>query len=322
MTEVVRKMKQFRFKKVASILLAIAMVFTTLTLVSTTESQAATKAIKIKNVTGTTKSLNVGKTFTIKTNYTASKLTFKSSKPAIALVTSKGKITAKKAGTAKITITLKANKKVKKAFNIKVKKGATNNTNNDQKQEDTRYYEKTIRELKNGMMEEKYYPDTGKSDYRIAHIDKGQTKGYQSMSFTISGASPKLVPIGHDGMIKNDEVMLFMWHGGKGEDLTKMTDADILKWWEETSDPSQVQFSKSEDKNYIRVYFEAGVFTNGDGDTFISRNALIQKKDTNELYGIRYDSKEGTNITKEDVYKILDSIEIGGFTADDLRKQM
>ena len=75
MTEVVRKMKQFRFKKVASILLAIAMVFTTLTVVSTTESQAATKAIKIKNVTGTTKSLNVGKTFTIKTNYTASKLT-------------------------------------------------------------------------------------------------------------------------------------------------------------------------------------------------------------------------------------------------------
>ena len=123
-------MKQFRFKKAASFLLAIAMVFTTLTLVSTTESQAAPKAIKIKNVTGTTKSLNVGKTFTIKTNYTASKLTFKSSKPAIALVTSKGKITAKKAGTAKITITLKANKKVKKALNIKVKEGTTD-TNND-----------------------------------------------------------------------------------------------------------------------------------------------------------------------------------------------
>ena len=111
MTEVVRKMKQFRFKKVASILLAIAMVFTTLTVVSTTESQAATKAIQIENVTGTTKSLNVGKTFTIKTNYTASKLTFKSSKPAIASVTSKGKITAKKVGTAKITIPPKQIKK-------------------------------------------------------------------------------------------------------------------------------------------------------------------------------------------------------------------
>lgn len=115
-------MKQFRFKKAVSFLLAIAMAFTTLTVISTTEAQAATKAIQIKNVTGTTKSLNVGKTFTIKTNYTASKLTFKSSKPAIASVTSKGKIAAKKAGTAKITITLKANKKVKKALTVKVLK--------------------------------------------------------------------------------------------------------------------------------------------------------------------------------------------------------
>ena len=113
-------MKQFRFKKAVSFLLAIAMAFTTLTVISTTEAQAATKAIKIKNVTGTTKSLNVGKTFTIKTNYTASKLTFKSLKPAIASVTSKGKITAKKVGTAKITITLKANKKVKKRCAVRL----------------------------------------------------------------------------------------------------------------------------------------------------------------------------------------------------------
>lgn len=315
-------MKQFRFKKAVSFLLAIAMAFTTLTVISTTEAQAATKAIQIKNVTGTTKTLNLGKTFTIKTNYAASKLTFKSSKPAIASVTSKGKITAKKVGTAKITITLKANKKVKKSLTVKVKKGATNNMDNDQKQEDTRYYEKTIRELRNGMMEEKYYPDTGKSDYRIANKDKSQTKGYQDMTFTICGVYPNLYPIGGDSnLVKNDEIMLRMWHGGKGEDLTKMTDTDVFYWWRDDKDPSTIKFTRSEDKNYIRVYFVSGSWVNGDGDTYMAYNALIQKKETKELYGIEYDSKNGVD-AEEDVYKIFDSIEIGGFTADELRKQM
>lgn len=299
-------MKQFRFKKAASFLLAIAMVFTTLIVASTTEAQAATKAIQIKNVTGTTKTLNVGKTFTIKTNYTSSKLTFKSSKPAIASVTSKGKITAKKAGTAKITITLKANKKVKKALTVKVKKVQSS---------------VKVREINSGLIEEIYNPVTEKSDYRIVYKDDSQPIGYQNMSFTIKGIAPEMFGNNDTGVIINGTTnALCFWHGGKGEDLTKMTDADILKWWEDPSNPSQVQFSKSEDENYIRVYFEAGAFTNGDGDTFISRNALIQKKDTNELYGIRYDSKEGINITKEEVYKIFDTIEFGDFTADDLGK--
>ena len=298
-------MKQFRFKKAASFLLAIVMAFTTLTVTSTIEAQAATKAIQIKNVTDTTKTLNVGKTFTIKTNYTASKLTFKSSKPAIASVTSKGKINAKKAGTAKITITLKANKKVKKVLTVKVKKVQSS---------------VKVREINSGVIEEIYNPETEKSDYRIVYKDDSQPIGYQNMSFIIKGIAPEMIGNDDTGVIFNGTNTLCFWHGGKGEDLTKMTDADILKWWEETSDPSQVQFSKSEDKNYIRVYFEAGVFTNGDGDTFISRNALIQKKDTNELYGIRYDNKGGINITKEEVYKIFDTIKFGDFTADDLGK--
>lgn len=315
-------MRQFRFKKAVSFLLAIAMVFTTLTVVSTSEAQAATKAIKVTNVSGSTKTLNIGKTFTIKTNYTAGKLTFKSSKPAVASVTSKGKITAKAAGTAKITIALKVNKKIKKSLTIKVKKGATNNKNNDQKQEDTRYYEKTVKELRYGIMEERYYPETGKSTYFIVNKDKENPKAYQDMIFKIEGVSPNLYAFGNVSFaIKNDEVMLFMYRGGKGDDLTKMTDADIVSWWEDNSDPSTVKFIKSEDVNYIKVYYNEGSWTNGDGDTFTAYNALIQKKSTKELYGIKYNSKNGMD-AEEDVYKILDSIEIGGFTADDLRKQM
>lgn len=95
---------------------------TTTTPLSKVTAQAATTAkqsITLKNVNGSTKKMITGETFTLKSNYTAGKLIFKSSNPEIASVSSRGKITAKKAGTSKITITLKANKKVKKTLNVK-----------------------------------------------------------------------------------------------------------------------------------------------------------------------------------------------------------
>lgn len=113
-------MRQFRLKKAVSFLLTAAMMFIILAVPFTSETQAATKAIKVTNVSGSTKILMQGSSFTLKTNYAAGKLTFKSSKPAIVTVNSKGRLRAKAEGTAKITVTLKANKKVKKSLDIKI----------------------------------------------------------------------------------------------------------------------------------------------------------------------------------------------------------
>ena len=114
-------MKNISLKKLASLFLALALAFTCVAVPTNTVQAAKTKAIKVTNVNGSTKTLKSGKGFTLTTNYSASKLIFKSSKKSIATVSKKGKVTAKKAGTAKITITLRANKKVKKTLTIKVK---------------------------------------------------------------------------------------------------------------------------------------------------------------------------------------------------------
>lgn len=112
-------MKKFHIKKAVSFLLTIVMAFAMLTVATTAEPQAAT-AIKVTNVSGSSKTLTKGKSFTLKTNYSADKLSFKSSKSSVASVNTKGKITAKAVGTAKITITLKSAKTVKKTITIKV----------------------------------------------------------------------------------------------------------------------------------------------------------------------------------------------------------
>lgn len=58
---------------------------------------------------------------TIPKGTVCSKFTYKSNKPKVASVSSSGKITAKKKGTAKITVTASNNKKAKATITIKVK---------------------------------------------------------------------------------------------------------------------------------------------------------------------------------------------------------
>lgn len=191
----------------------------------------------------------------------------------------------------------------------------TGDTVDELSEEETEYDgPENIREFKGGMLEETYDSETQKSDYRIVYKDNEQPVGYQDMAFTIKGIAPQLYGTGDTGTIYNGTTNeLMMFHGAEGEDLTKMTDEEILEWWlEPDPDPNKYPLTKSEDENYIRVYYESDGFVNGDNIPVVPRNCLIQKKDTNELYGLRYDSKEGTD-TKEDVFKIFDTIEFGDF---------
>lgn len=91
-------------------------------------SNAAT-TLKLKNVSKK-KTMYVGKTFTIKTNMSLKKLTFKSNKKSVATVNKKGKITAKKKGSCKITVTAKISKTKtsRKVISLTVKKKTTSST--------------------------------------------------------------------------------------------------------------------------------------------------------------------------------------------------
>lgn len=123
-------MEKKTMPKVLALLLAVALVCTSIITVPSTSAQAAPKASKI-TLTAKKQTLYVGKSkgsFTLKvkkvTPAKASKsVTYKSSKPSVASVNSKGKVTAKSQGTATITVTSKSNKKAKATCKITVKEG-------------------------------------------------------------------------------------------------------------------------------------------------------------------------------------------------------
>ena len=120
--------------------LAVVLAFSAVGTNTLTVSAANPKAVKSvtvkigkKSVTKKTYTLNQNKSVTLKVSVApkAAKksVSFKTSKKSIATVTKKGKVTAKKAGTAKITVTVtgKNNKKKSTWVKIKVPK-TTNNT--------------------------------------------------------------------------------------------------------------------------------------------------------------------------------------------------
>ncbi len=119
-------------RRLAAFGLAAALALTTALVPSGDASAASAKKVKKvvlkigkKKVTKKTYTLKKGKKETIKVVVTPSKakksVSFKSSKKSVATVTKKGKVTAKKAGTAKITVTVTGKNKKKKSTWVKIK---------------------------------------------------------------------------------------------------------------------------------------------------------------------------------------------------------
>lgn len=126
-------------KRLAAVGLASVLAITTACIPSTNADAASAKKVKSvslkigkKKVTKKTYTLKKGKKATIKVTVTPAKakkkVTFKSSKKSVATVSKKGKVTAKKAGTAKITVTVTGKNKKKKTTWVKIKVPATKKT--------------------------------------------------------------------------------------------------------------------------------------------------------------------------------------------------
>ena len=122
--------KHSKLRRFGAIILAMAMVLTLIT-PSITADAATSKtgkvtAVKVTNLPSGTLTLKKGKSKTLKVSVSTSnskvskKVVFKSSNTKVATVSSKGKITAKKNGTAKITVSSKVNAKKKTVITVKV----------------------------------------------------------------------------------------------------------------------------------------------------------------------------------------------------------
>ena len=95
---------------------------------STTPAPDATSQPSIRNAIPAKLTLGVKEKYAIDTSALSGKITFKSTKAAVASVSAKGVITGKKAGTAKITVTPKKGKKV--TITVTVKKAPSKVTLN------------------------------------------------------------------------------------------------------------------------------------------------------------------------------------------------
>ena len=127
-------------RRFAAVALASALAITTACIPSADADAASAKKVKSvtlkigkKKVTKKTYTLKKGKKATIKVTVKPSKakksVKFKSSKKSVVSVSKKGKVTAKKAGTAKITVTVTGKNKKKKTTWVKIKvPKKTNNT--------------------------------------------------------------------------------------------------------------------------------------------------------------------------------------------------
>ncbi len=127
------------FKKLNAFMMAVVLILGVLAVpggnIQTVESASKKITVKkVKSVNSLTGSKTIylakGKKATLKTTVTVTpntsankKVTYKSSNRKVATVTSKGVITGKKAGTAKITVISKKNKKKKATVTVKVLKG-------------------------------------------------------------------------------------------------------------------------------------------------------------------------------------------------------
>lgn len=156
-------MKQLKRKssKVVAFLLAVAMVATSLAYTPSSASAASKKKVtKVSITKPSTKVLVLkkGKTYKMKVKVTAKKskykkVTYKSSKKAVATVSKSGKIKAIKKGTAKITVTSKTDKKKKATLTVKVGTPITKVTLTGTHGQKSFYYE----EVKNVDPESKDY---------------------------------------------------------------------------------------------------------------------------------------------------------------------
>ena len=111
-------------KKLKLFLALLVVMIAGLALSSNSYAATAKSTQKI-TVKANKKKLKVGKTTTLRVKGAKGKLTFKSSNTKVATVNSKGKITAKKAGTATITVKAAATSKYK-ATSVKIKITVTN----------------------------------------------------------------------------------------------------------------------------------------------------------------------------------------------------
>lgn len=275
-------------KKLVSFMLALAMVVTAMA-VQTVPVQAKTKAFKVTNIKGNKVTIYQGDNLTLKTNYKASQLKFKTSDKTVATVSSRGAITAVKKGTAKITVAVKSNTKVKKTITVKVV---------------NRYI---IRKSDAGgnVVTEKYDKKTKKSTYTVEVKGKDVCNNVDmNIKYKFTSKDTHMAGTGFAGEVSNGTSTITIYNATKDDsykhiiDFNKKSDKELYKYYELTK--AEIKQTKFTHNNTDAGYVLALSMPDGK-NTYV--DCLIKDKETGTLYKLEYQGSE-------DPYTVYKSVKV------------
>ena len=274
-------------KKFIGITLAVVVV-TSAVLAQSVPVGAKTQAISISNVKNGKATLYKGQRLSFKTNYKENQLKVSTSDKNVVSV--KGiKITGVNKGTAKVTVAVKSNTKVKKTITVKVV---------------DRYI---IRKDDAGgnAVTEKYDRKTKKSTYTVAMTGTDElNKADISVKFKFTSKATNLTGTRYAGELNNGEGCgLKLYNVTKDDsykqiiDFNKKSDKELYKYYELTK--AEIKQTKFTHNNTDAGYVMASVVPHGKNG--LVKECLIKDKETGTLYKLEYRGSEDPYVVYKSV---------------------
>lgn len=255
--------------------------------VETVQAATKTKSVTISNIKNGKATLYTGQRLSFKTNYKENQLKVSTSDKNVVSV--KGiKITGVNKGTAKVTVAVKSNTKVKKTITVKVV---------------DRYIIRKSDEGGNAVTE-KYDRKTKKSTYTVAMTGTDElNKADISVKFKFTSKATNITGTGYTGEINNDTSIIRIYNVTKGYDkefrtFEKLSDNDLYKYHELTK--AEIKKTKILRSETSAGYMLTVSMPDKNGmDTY----CLIKGKATNVIYEVEYKGSE-------DPYTVYKSIKV------------
>lgn len=260
-------------KKFIGITLAVVVV-TSAVLAQSVPVGAETQAISISNVKNGKATLYKGQKLSFKTNYKENQLKVSTSDKNVVSV--KGiKITGVNKGTAKITVAVKSNTKVKKTITVKVV--------------DRYIIRKSDMGGEGDKVVEKYDRKTKKSTYTVEIKGKDVCNNVDmNIKYRFTSKDTHMTSTRCAGKINNDTSVIRMYNVTKGYDkefrkFEKLSDNDIYKYHELTK--AEIKKTKISRSKTAAGYMLTVSMPDGNG---MYTYCLIKGKATNVIYEVEY----------------------------------
>lgn len=260
-------------KKFIGITLAVVVV-TSAVLAQSVPVGAKTQAISISNVKNGKATLYTGQSLSFKTNYKENQLKVSTSDKNVVSV--KGiKITGVNKGTAKITVAVKSNTKVKKTITVKVV--------------DRYITRKDDIGGESDKVVEKYDRKTKKSTYTVEVKGKDLCNNVDmNIKYRFTSKDTHMTATGCAGEINNDASVIKIYNVTKGYEkefrtFEKLSDNDLYKYHELTKE--EIKKTKISRSKTAAGYMLTVSMPDGNG---MYTYCLIKGKATNVIYEVEY----------------------------------